>query len=101
LSERPDSELRLDGNGAAGLLQEVFPFEMTSIAITCASCRAVGPLGALPAYVNAPGVVVRCARCESVQMRIAHDDGRYWIELRGVSCVEVGAPPAEAQTAAT
>jgi len=101
LSERPESEQRLDGNAAAGLLQEVFPFEMTSVAVTCASCRAVGRLGALPAYANAPGVVIRCASCESVQIRIAHDEGRYWIELRGVSCLEVGAPMSEAQTAAT
>ena len=48
MSERPDSELRLDGNSAAGLLQEVFPFEMTNVSVTCAGCGAVGRLGALP-----------------------------------------------------
>ena len=75
MSERPDSELRLDGNGAAGLLQEVFPFEMTSVSTTCAGCGAVGRVGALPVYVNAPGTVVRCARCDTVQIRIARDAG--------------------------
>jgi hypothetical protein len=96
LSERPDSELRLDGNGAAGLLQEVFPFEMTNVSTTCAGCGAVGRVGAMPVYANAPGVVLRCARCDNVQIRIARDAGRYWVELRGVSCLEIAAPQAGA-----
>src|ERR1700744_5394636 len=35
----------LDGNGAAGLLQEIFGREMTVAVATCASCGAVAPIG--------------------------------------------------------
>ena len=58
-----DTDLRLDGNAAAGWLQEVFPFEMTLVRTTCSTCAAVEPLGDSHAYANAPGVVVRCRHC--------------------------------------
>ena len=35
-----ETELRLDGNAAAGLLAEVFAFEITAAELTCASCGA-------------------------------------------------------------
>lgn len=89
MGERSEPELRLDGNHAAGLLGELFPFEMTSVSATCAGCGAVAPLGALPAYEQAPGLVLRCAECDAVELRIVHDAGRYWIELRGVGCLEI------------
>jgi hypothetical protein len=80
---------RLDGNAVAGLLGEVFPFEMTMASTVCATCGALDRVGALLVYERAPGAVVRCAHCENVQMRIASDDGRYWLDLRGVSCLEL------------
>jgi hypothetical protein len=33
------SDLRLDGNAAGGLLNEIFPFEMTAADATCAGLR--------------------------------------------------------------
>ena len=44
----------LDGNGAAGLLQEVFGMEMTVAVATCASCGAVGPIGESDLYLGGP-----------------------------------------------
>ena len=41
-----DQQLRLDGNAAAGLLQEVFVHELTVARGACASCGAVGEMGA-------------------------------------------------------
>ena len=91
-----DTDLRLDGNAAAGWLQEVFPFEMTLVRTTCSTCAAVEPLGDSHAYANAPGVVVRCRHCQSVLLRVARDPERYWCDLRGASCIEIrvtGASP--------
>ena len=88
-----DADLRLDGNAAAGLLSEVFVFERTSARSTCASCGAVGEVGVLHAYVHAPGTVIRCPRCNAVLMRIVRDAGRYWIDVRGVRCLELGERP--------
>lgn len=81
-------ELRLDGNSAAGLLQEVFPFEMTTTSSRCQGCGAIEPLGALMSYVGA-GQVLRCPHCESVVLRIVHSDGRYWLDMRGAGYVEL------------
>ena len=63
-------DLVLDGNAAAGLLQELLPFEMTTARTVCAGCAAVDRIGALRVYANGPGVVVRCLACGGVQLRV-------------------------------
>ncbi|MFL5821334.1 MAG: DUF6510 family protein [Solirubrobacteraceae bacterium] len=84
-----DSDRRLDGNAAAGHLQEVFPFEMTLVHTTCSGCGAVEPLGATDDYASAPGLVLRCRHCQSVLVRMVRGADRYWCDLRGVSCIEI------------
>jgi ribosomal protein S27E len=88
-----DADLRLDGNAVAGLLSELFVYEMTSARSTCANCGAVGEVGTLLVYVHAPGTVIRCPRCNAVLMRIVRGADRYWIEAQGVRCLELGEPP--------
>ena len=87
-------DLRLDGNAIAGLLSDVFALELTAAVATCEACGAIAELGASHAYVRAPGAVVRCARCEAVLMRLARSDGRCWLDLRGVRCLELRFPRA-------
>ena len=82
-------ERRLDGNSAAGLLGEIFPFEMTMVRTLCAACGAMEPTGAQPVYADAPGIVMRCLHCESVLIKVVHGGGRYWLDLRGVACLQV------------
>ena len=83
-------ELKLDGNAAAGTLEQIFAFEVTTAVGTCANCGAVGPLGGTNVYSQAPGMVARCAVCHEVLIRIAHDgDSRYWLEMMGVRSLEV------------
>jgi hypothetical protein len=81
--------MRLDGNAAAGALQEVFPFDATLAVATCAGCGARDELGAAEAYMDAPGVVLRCASCESVLIRLARNENRIWIELSGCASIEI------------
>jgi len=83
------SELRVDGNAVAGLLQEVFAVEMTVVRSTCGSCGAVEPVGALTVYTRCPGVVVRCLHCEAVLIRIVRSDGRRWLDLSGLRSLEL------------
>ena len=45
----------LDGNGAAGLLQEVFGATMTVAVATCASCGSATQLGESVLYAGGPG----------------------------------------------
>jgi Family of unknown function (DUF6510) len=47
-------------------------------------------VGRVDVYLNAPGAVVRCPACEQVLMRIVHNRGRYWIDLTGIRCLELG-----------
>jgi Family of unknown function (DUF6510) len=84
------SDLKLDGNAIAGLLREIFAMEMTNANSTCAGCGKVHAVGRVDVYLNAPGVVVRCPACEQVLMRIVHNRGRYWIDLTGIRCLELG-----------
>ena len=84
-------ERRLDGNAAAGLLGELFPFEMTMAQVRCVGCAAVEPVGAEMVYMDAPGTVVRCAHCGRVLLTIVHGGGRYWLEMRGATWLQIAA----------
>ena len=79
----------LDGNAAAGALAEVFVPEMTVAVTTCATCGDARPLGELRAYLQAPGVVLRCASCGGVQVRLVRAAERVWLDLRGVRVLQL------------
>jgi uncharacterized Zn finger protein len=81
--------LTLDGNAAAGLLQEIFAMEMTTAVGTCDNCGGVNAVGAVRLYRGA-GVVLRCPICGEVVMKIVTDGGRFWIDLRGLRTLELG-----------
>ena len=74
----------LDGNGAAGLLQEVFGQEMTTVVATCASCGALGPIGESDLYLGGPGTVIRCRHCTGVLIVITQIRGMHCVDLMGV-----------------
>jgi Family of unknown function (DUF6510) len=84
-------ELKLDGNAAAGLLQQVFAFEITAASGTCDGCGAVEAVGAVAVYAEGPGTVLRCPHCDSVLMKVATDGERYWVDLRGLRTLELRA----------
>ena len=84
-------ENKLDGNAAAGTLQEIFPFDMTLVQATCAGCGTTNALGAVAAYMHGMGTVVRCPSCESVLIRVTHAKGRYWLDMRGVRVLQISA----------
>lgn len=88
-----DESLRLDGNAAAGLLAEIFPFEMTSAQSACAGCGQTGPMGALLLYGGEMGAVLRCPACNGVQLRIVRARDRYLIDMRGIALLQINATP--------
>ena len=90
-NEMTDSDLRLDGNAAAGLLAEIFAVEMTSAQSICAHCGQTGALGTLLRYGGEMGTVLRCPTCEGVQLRIAAIRGQYWVDMRGMSMLRIQA----------
>jgi ribosomal protein S27E len=82
-------ENKLDGNAAGGILQEIFPFEMTLVQATCAGCGATDVIGALVVYMHGMGTVVRCPSCDTVLIRVAHVKGRYYLDMRGVRVLQI------------
>jgi hypothetical protein len=83
------TENKLDGNAAAGILQTIFPFEMTIVPATCAGCGTTNPLGAAAAYMNGMGTIVRCPACDNSLIRIARVKGRYFVDMRGVRVLQI------------
>ena len=86
-----DADLRLDGNAAAGLLAELFAFDVTTAEAVCAGCGAVAAVGALPAYGLEMGIVLRCAHCDAALVRVSRLANGYWLDLRGTSVLRVPA----------
>ena len=79
----------LDGNVTAGDLADVFVFDVTVARTTCASCGDTRPLAELHAYLRAAGTVLRCATCENVQIRLVRAADRAWLDLRGVTVMQI------------
>ena len=80
---------KLDGNAAAGILQEVFPFEMTLVETTCTGCGRSGPIGGLAVYAHGMGTIIRCPGCDCALIRLVHAKGTYWLDMRGVSVLQI------------
>jgi uncharacterized protein DUF6510 len=76
------SDMHTDGNEIAGLLQEVFVPEFTTMERTCQSCGDLNPVGSHRAYHGA-GIVLRCPNREDVALRVAELPDRLVFELRG------------------
>jgi hypothetical protein len=86
-----EQELRLDGNAAAGLLQEVFVHEVTSVRGACARCGAVGEMGAQHLYMTplSPCAVLRCTSCDSLLLVAVRTGGRLRVGLQGLVWIEL------------
>ena len=86
-----ETQLRLDGNAAAGMLREVFVHDLSAARGACASCGAIAQMGGqhLYMYPLSPGAVLRCQSCQNVLMVFVHAGGRYRLGLRGLTWLEI------------
>ena len=77
----------LDANAVAGMLNEIFGTEMTTVASRCAHCGNRAQIGSLRAYgLNGPGVVLRCSTCTQIVMRVMRRaDGGFLVDARGAA----------------
>jgi hypothetical protein len=94
-NEMDETQLRLDGNAAAGMLRSVFADELTTARGACAACGAIAPIGAQHLYMQtlSPGGVLRCRACEAVLMVLVHMNGRFRLSMQGLKWIEVGEAP--------
>ena len=86
-----ETQLRLDGNAAAGILRAVFVHDASAARGACACCGTIARLGSqhLYRYPRSPGGVLRCASCQDVLMVVVEIGGRYRIGLRGLRWLEL------------
>lgn len=77
--------LMLDGNAVAGELAELFGAEMTANDAECASCGQVHAIGAMLAFTNCPGIVLRCPSCEAVMVRLVRTPRGTFVDARGAA----------------
>ena len=81
------SDLVLDGNAAAGLLQEFFVLEITTAQIQCETCGSTGAVGSLRLYGAPMGAVLRCTHCDGILMRAVHTPHGRWLDMSGARCL--------------
>ncbi len=79
----PVADLVLDGNAAGGVLQGIFEVEMTASPTECANCGRRGEMGTLLAYMQSPGVVLRCPACLGIMLRIVETPHAIYLDARG------------------
>jgi len=75
----------LDGNAAAGELSKIFTMDVTAAEGQCAHCGAKRRFAEAHLYMQAPGVVARCAVCEHVLLRLVNARQRVFVDLRGLT----------------
>ena len=84
---RADAADYLDGNAAAGDLSKIFAVDVTAAQGQCANCGAIRRFAEAHLYMQAPGVVARCAVCEHVLLRFVKARQRAFLDLRGMTCL--------------
>ena len=77
------SDFVLDGNAAAGLLQEIFVLDITTAQIRCEACGSTAAVGSLRLYAAPMGAVLRCTHCDGTLMRAVHTPHGRWLEMTG------------------
>jgi len=79
----------VDGNAAAGALSEVFRIDIIAALGRCRHCGSVRAFGEAMVFTDAPGIVVRCRDCQGVLLRLVQTPTRYWLDLSGLSYLEI------------
>jgi len=75
----------IDGNAAAGDLSKIFAVDVTAAQGQCANCGAIRRFAEAHLYMQAPGVVARCAVCEHVLLRLANVRQCMFLDARGMA----------------
>jgi ribosomal protein S27E len=86
------SNLWTDGNALAGPLQDVIGPDVTVAVGRCGNCGRTGPMAEVRVFDHAPGVVARCPRCDQVLLRLVRGGGRAWLDLRGLTYLQLPVP---------
>jgi ribosomal protein S27E len=83
-----------DGNALAGPLQDVLRIEVTTAVGRCSGCGRTASMAEVRVFDHAPGVVARCPVCDQVLLRLVNGPSRAWLDVRGLTFLQVPAPDA-------
>ncbi len=81
----------LDANAVAGALQDLFGRDVTAAKHECAHCGHRDAIGSLRAWIDGPGVVLRCTGCSEVVLRWARTPSGVHVDLRGAVSLSLAA----------
>jgi hypothetical protein len=88
-----NTALMLDGNAIAGELQQIFGRDMTAAVARCAGCSRDAAMGALMAFTQGPGIVLRCPACQNAIARIVETPAAIYLEARGAAFLRMAPQP--------
>jgi Zn finger protein HypA/HybF involved in hydrogenase expression len=86
------TDVWLDGNALGGALREVFALDVTAANARCAGCGRIGPVAEAHVYARTAGLVARCPGCDSVLMRVVTAPDRVFLDMHGISFLELRSP---------
>jgi hypothetical protein len=86
------SDLSSNGTSLAGPFHDVLCVEVTTAIGRCTNCGREGPMAELRVFDHAPGVVARCPGCGQVLVRVVRGPGRAWLDLRGLTYLQLPVP---------
>jgi len=92
-----DAGAPLDGNAAAGLLGELFGFDVTAAAVTCDGCGVQAKIGEVRVYGGPMGAIFRCLHCDTVVMGLVRTPVGFWLDMRGARCFFARPPNRESR----
>jgi Family of unknown function (DUF6510) len=81
-----------DGNTLTGHLHDLFRVDVTTAIGRCAGCGRTAAMAEVRVFDHAPGVVARCPTCDQVLLRLVHGPGRAWLDLRGLTYLQLPVP---------
>jgi hypothetical protein len=81
-----------DGNALAGPLHVLLCVEVSTAIGRCTNCGRTAPMAEVRVFDHAPGVVARCPVCDQVLLRLVRDPDRAWLDLRGLSYLQLAIP---------
>jgi len=87
-----EDERHLDGNAAAGILADVFAFDLTTATGVCAGCGSANEVGAFHAYCLEMGAILRCPGCGTAVIRMSRLGHGVWVDLGGLTVLRIAGP---------
>ena len=78
-----DASLALDGNAAAGLMCELFAFDLTTARLTCDGCGAASEVATARVYGGTMGAIFRCVHCDLAVIRLVKTPAGYFLDMQG------------------